>query len=121
MTRKWLRRIARGLGAFWGCFWIFSLIATGIGEVSGGEYQWDWEGIALAGLIAVEAIGIVIAWEREKIGGAVIAVTSIILCVFAYFSAGHNHWFAVLVSGVPFLISGVLFLLVSRQKSKGSP
>jgi hypothetical protein len=41
------------------------------------------------------------------------------LCVFAYLTAGHNQGFAVLVSGAPFLLAGIL-LLVSSKRANGS-
>jgi CHASE2 domain-containing sensor protein len=117
MSNKWLRRIARGLGAFWGAFWVFGLVTSEISELSTGERLLSWESVGLAVLIAAEVAGVIVAWRKERVGGTMITITSLLLCIFAYFSAGHSQWFAVLVSGVPFLLSGILFLLVSRQKS----
>jgi high-affinity Fe2+/Pb2+ permease len=65
----------------------------------------------LGGLMIASASGVLIAWRREAMGGATLVVCGLALSVFAYFSAGHNKAFAILVSGVPFFVTGVLFLL----------
>jgi len=51
-----------------------------------------------------------IAWRDERLGGMVVVAGALALSVFAYVTAGHNKALAVLVSGIPFLVSGVLFL-----------
>lgn len=92
---QWIRRIARLIGSLAAVFWVFSLTASFIGEVISGSFTWSPEGAILGGLMIVS--------------------------VFAYISAGHDKAFAILVSGVPFLVPGVLFLLswsMSRDESQ---
>ena len=55
--------------------------------------------------------GILIAWWNEKTGGIIITIAAAALCIFAYIDAGHHKIFAMLTSGFPFLISGILFLI----------
>jgi len=62
-------------------------------------------------LIAVVVIGVIIAWFREGIGGFITLIGAVALSIFAYISAGHNKIFAMLTSGIPFLIAGILFLI----------
>jgi hypothetical protein len=45
-------------------------------------------------------------------------LAGVVLCSFAYLTAGHNKGFAVLASGAPFLLSSVL-ILASRHRSRG--
>jgi len=74
---------------------------------------------ALVGL----ALGVLIAWRREGIGGAILVIYAVMFSTFAYFSAGRNKGFAMLVSGGPFLLIGILFLATwrrSRQRSVSS-
>ncbi len=63
-------------------------------------------------------LGVLIAWRRERIGGTVMVIGAIALGTFAYVTAGHNKVFAVLVSGVPFLVPGILFLASWRRSRR---
>jgi len=61
--------------------------------------------------------GVIIAWWKEKIDGIIIVAAAASLCTFSYIEAGHNKILAMLFSGFPFLISGILFL-ISWWRSK---
>ena len=56
-----------------------------------------------------------IAWWREWIGGVVLVICAIAHSTFACFAAGHNHAFAMLISGGPYLLTGILFLWSWRK------
>ena len=56
------------------------------------------------------SMGVVIAWRREAIGGAIAVIAGVALCIFAYVTAGAREGLAMAVSGGPFLLAGVLFL-----------
>ncbi|MEA2008145.1 MAG: hypothetical protein U9O54_03415 [Chloroflexota bacterium] len=115
---KWLQWLARGLGTLASVFWVFSL---GMHAIV-GEEELTGEGILLGSLVVICVIGVIIGWYREKTGGIVTIVGGLALCVFAYISAGRNEWFAVLVSGLPFLVAGVLFYIHGRETmSSGQP
>jgi len=116
-SAKWLRWTARGIGSFGGVFWLFSLIANAIGEISAGTPP-PLEGIILGVLIIILVVGVIIAWRNEKIGGTIVTFGAIALCIFAYITAGRNKHLAVLFSGAPFLVSGILFLTSWRRSKK---
>jgi hypothetical protein len=105
-TTRWLRWIARGLGTLSSAWWLF----IGIAEAIFGREPWPLEGAMLSVLAGANAVGVAIAWWRERIGGTVLVIAGTALCAFAYVTAGHNKGFAVLVSGGPFLVTGILFL-----------
>ena len=111
---KWLQWLARGLGTLTSIFWVFSLGAHAIV----GDEELTGEGALLGFLVLVCVTGVIIGWFKERTGGIVTIAGGLALCVFAYISAGHNEWIAVLVSGAPFLLSGVLFY-VYGQKAEG--
>ena len=116
---KWLRRIARAIGSLLATFWLFVGIVSAIYE-SGPLTP---EGAIMAGLIVISTLGIVIAWWREGIGGAIVVLSGIAHSTFAYISSGHNRAFAVLISGGPYLVTGLLFLATwhrSRVSNSGS-
>ena len=88
----WIRRIARGIGSFVAAYWLF----IGIISAVSGQEPWTLESTMIAGFICGAAFS-----------------------AFAYFTAGHNQAIAMLVSGAPFIVAGVL-LLVSWWTSRRS-
>jgi len=111
---KWMRWIARVLGTLASVFWVTALTLSAIFE----KGPITPEGVMLAGLVATNAVGVFIAWRRERIGGTVTVIGAVALCVFAFVTAGHNKGFAMLVSGGLFLIPGILFLASWRRTRK---
>lgn len=72
-------------------------------------------------LIVASALAILVAWWREGIGAILFILVGVAHCVFAFLVSGHNTLFAVFISGVPFLLVGILFLMSWRQmKSLGA-
>jgi hypothetical protein len=61
-------------------------------------------------LVAAVALGVLIGWWREAIGGAALVIVAITFSAFAWVTAGHSKGFAMLISGGPFLVAGTLFL-----------
>lgn len=104
----WAARII-GLAAT--LMWTFVLVASAIDE---GIDGFQGEGAILAGLILIAVTGVLTAFFNEEFGGTFTLVAGIALSVFAVVSAGRNHWLAVIVSGVPFVVAGVLFLIGAR-------
>jgi hypothetical protein len=115
---KGLRWTARGIGTFVAVYWL----AIGVISAVTGTDPWSWESTALTMLVLVNIVGVVLAWRWESIGSPVMVLGSIALGIFAYFSAGRNKVFASLISGGPFLLSGLLFLLSGwrTQGEKGT-
>jgi len=71
------------------------------------------EGEILFVLVLAAILGFVVSWRHVKLGATVMILSAVALCVFAYITAGRSKLLAVLVSGVPFLISGVMLLISS--------
>ncbi|MBE9472911.1 MAG: hypothetical protein IMY75_12490 [Chloroflexi bacterium] len=105
---KWMRWIARGIGSLVVAFWLFMGIAYDIVE----SRPWTLEDMIMAGLITTSALGVLIAWWREGIGGIILVICAAAHSTFAYIVAGHNKGLAMLISGGPFLLIGSLFLAV---------
>jgi len=108
---------ARIIGIIVSFFWVMSLIAGFIQEFGTPV---STEGFMLFSLIIANTAGVIVAWRKEKIGGIITVIAATSLCIFSYITAGHNKMIAVLFSGFPFLISGILFIIsgwMSRQVS----
>jgi predicted benzoate:H+ symporter BenE len=115
--KDWVHLVARLVGVLVGATFLFILVSELIMEATTGNNPLEIEGAILAVLVIIGITGIVIAWRKEGIGGTIVTITAIALCVFAFVTAGRNKAFAVLVAGGPFLVTGILFL-ISFRKSK---
>lgn len=107
ITLMWFARIG---GVIISIFWLTSLFTSAIGESIGAQLNLTLEGILLSVLIVASTIGVGIAWKHPLSGGKITVISSLFLCIFAFFSAGHNKIFAVAVSGLPYFLVGVLFI-----------
>jgi hypothetical protein len=103
---KWVRRIARGVGSLVAAFWLFMGVAHGIHETG----PMTLESVIMAVLMVTSISGVCLAWWREGTGGTVVLLSGVAHSTFAYFAAGHNTAYAMLISGGPFLLIGSLFL-----------
>ena len=107
-NRSLATKIALYIGLIFGAVWIFTFVVGAFIE----NEPIIVEGILLTVIVLLILFGVIVAIIHSgKTGGVLVVIFSIILCIFAYVTAGRNKIFAVLVSGVPFLIAGVLFLL----------
>ena len=106
-TLMWFARIG---GVIVSVFWLSTLVTSAIGESLGSQLSLTLEGALLTILVVASTIGVGIAWKYPLNGGKITVISSLFLCVFAYFSAGNNRMFAVAVSGLPFFLVGILFI-----------
>jgi hypothetical protein len=97
-----------GAAGFWLFVGLIHVIAAVVAAAEPGP--WTWESTVLAGLIVASALGVLIAWWREGIGGTIIVICAIAHSTFATIASGHNKGFAMLITGSPLLVAGILFL-----------
>ncbi len=102
----WLRWIARGMGSLIAGLWLVAAVASALRA----REPWTRESTIIALLVLGGASGVLTGWRRERIGGMILVIVGLAFSTFAYLSAGRNKGYAVLVSGGPFLIIGLLFL-----------
>jgi len=103
---KWIHWAARGIGSLVAALWLFVGVVSAMYETG----PRSWEDTVMAGLMITSVLGVLIAWWREGIGGTIVVICGVAHSTFAYVVAGHNRLLAVLVSGGPFLLIGILFL-----------
>jgi len=102
--------VTRGVGTFIGGLWMIIIV----GEVVAGPLPGTFESRMMAGLIVGCIISTALAWWREALGGILLVVCAIAVSTFAYLAAGNGRLMASLVSGGPFLLSGILFLIAAK-------
>jgi hypothetical protein len=91
-------------------FWLL----IGVLHAVVGSDPWTWESAVMVVLMVSSALGVLIAWWREGLGGFLVLTCGVAHSTFAYISSGHNKALAVLISGGPFLLTGILFLVSGR-------
>ena len=101
-----IRRLARILGSIIVGFWLLITVMSGFED----GWRLNREGAILLALIIASTVAFIVAWWREKLGGILLLIVGLAHCVFAYSAAGRNKGLAIMVSGVPILLIGVLFL-----------
>ena len=78
------------------------------------EPSFDPVGVALVvGLIGLTLVAIM-AWFQERTGGVILMILGILGGAFAYLASTPNNLGAGLITMLPWLVSGVLFVLVDR-------
>jgi hypothetical protein len=107
----WMRWLARGIGSAVAGLWLVIGLLRGIGD----SEPWTWESTAITLLVVASVLGVLIGWRREAIGGIILVTMAAVFSAFAWATAGHNKGFAMLISGGPFLVAGVLFLASWRR------
>ena len=108
-STKVMRWIARVLGLLASGLFVLFLICAGIGICP--MLSWSSpRGMPLFIVLAMAAVGALLAWRWELIGGAMAAVGAIVLSALVYFGSGRAVLTTALMIGLPFFISGVLFL-----------
>ncbi|MDZ7799002.1 MAG: hypothetical protein U5L76_05400 [Patescibacteria group bacterium] len=109
---KIIRWLARTLGLIIVLFWLIISLGYAFSDFE----SFTGESLIINLLVIITTIGFMVAWRKEKLGSIILISGGIIHSIFAYFMAGHNHLFAVLISGFPFVIIGILFYAISCQK-----
>jgi hypothetical protein len=112
MTHR-LRWIARVYGSTVAALW--SLI--GIGGATEEGFSWSTEGLMMTGFVVVTVAAAAVAWWREWFGGVILSTVGLAFCLFAVVTANDHRFIAMMVSGVPILVAGILFLASWRWYS----
>ncbi len=106
-----IRWIARGTGSLVAAFWLFVGVASALVE----SRPLTLEGAIIVALIVSSALSVLVAWRRDGLGWMLLLICAVAHSTFAYLASGHNHGLAMLISGGPFLLVGLLFLTSWRQ------
>jgi len=105
---------ARVLGTLLVVVWLFVMISTSVNEA--GE-PLVWQSYVMGAATIILIAGVILAWFKEKAGGIMLIIAGIAFAIWSYMEAGHNEWLAFLISGFPYFIAGILFLISSLTYS----
>jgi hypothetical protein len=109
---KWIARIIGGLAViFFGTFFI----GEGIPDLIKGA---DGHLQSMMILMVFALLGYLFTWFREKEGGFVMAFSGIIMGLTMFYSGGNKDILMVLIYSVPFIVSGLLFVISNKRTEK---
>ena len=109
-----LRDAARTLGAMVAVVWLLAGIGYAVLD------PWTLTSELVIVFLFFLALGVGIAWWKEGAGGIMLIVLSLAFSIFACIEANHNRVLAALLSGVPFLVVGILFVVTWQRAKKTS-
>ena len=109
-----LRDAARTLGAMIAVVWLLAGIGYAVLD------PWTWKSELVIAFLFFLALGVGIAWWKEGIGGIMLVVLSVVFSTFVCVKATRNQALAWFISGGPFLIVGILFLVTWQRAKKTS-
>jgi len=127
-TMRWIARIVSFIAIAFGLFILIGHAVfdeTHFNETEAeAEERAEAEEEDFVGLIIfvifflVTSAALVLAWGRERMGGAVAILGSVVMALAIYFTAGNNRFLAAFFITSPFWSSGILFLLSSIRTCK---
>jgi hypothetical protein len=102
--------------------WIFAMVMQVVVGLQKGQDVLTLEGGLLAVLVIINVMGTVLGWWRKSAGTKILLSGGFALSVFSIIAAGRNRALAVAISGLPFLLSGILlWLSMHLNVEKGLP
>lgn len=113
-TTAIIRWAARAIGTIVVLFWLLIAVGYGITEPS----QMTLDDMIMVVLVAGTTLGLTLSWINEKTGGIITLLFGLAHSTYALVEAGHNQGLAMLISGGPFILVGILFLIAFRRSSK---
>jgi hypothetical protein len=105
-----IRWIARVISALVTAFWLMIMIINLLCECVVGYISISWENTALVFLVASSTLSAILAWRKEGAGGLVMILWGIVFAIVACLTSRPYQMFSMLITGVPYVIAGSLFL-----------
>lgn len=119
-SRTWfIQWIARGISTLF----IVLILLIWINSALAGN---QWREAPLSSLVTMYMIviffaylaGWAIAWQREETGGTILTIVGLVAIIMFILNNEPNEYWVMLINGVPFLVSGILFLISWKRMKK---
>ena len=106
----WIRGIALMISSLTTAFWVLILIDILLCDLVVGCVSVTLDMAVLLFLVIASITSVAIAWRWESVGGPVLILWGLTFTIIAYVTSRPHQAFSMLVTGVPFLIAGLLLL-----------
>jgi F0F1-type ATP synthase membrane subunit c/vacuolar-type H+-ATPase subunit K len=101
------RIIGLGMTGFGGAM----LIGEAVSEFLNGDFvRPELAGVLLVVIGLVALVGLILSWRNERLAGIMLVAVSVAIGAHIAVYAARNHALAWAMVGLPYLVSGVLFL-----------
>jgi len=107
---KWMRWIALIISTLAAAFWLLILIDILLCDLVVGCVSVTWDMALLLFMVVASITSVFISWRWENIGGVVLIFWGLMFTAIAYVTSRPYQAFSMLVTGVPFLIAGLLLM-----------
>ena len=106
VVARWIARVLGLLASV-----PFVLFLVFLGATICPRLSWsNPRGMPLLCVLSVAAVGVLIAWRWEMIGGAIAVISAVAISGLVYFGSARAVFPAALMASVPYFVAGVLFL-----------
>jgi hypothetical protein len=105
------RIIGFGMTGFGGAMLIGEAVS---GFLAGGFVRPELAGILLVVIGVVALVGLILSWRNERLAGIMLVAVAAALGAHIAVYASRNYTLAWVMVGLPYLVSGVLFLSAWR-------
>jgi drug/metabolite transporter (DMT)-like permease len=106
----WKPRVLRRFGRLLATAFALAYTALVMREVSG---EFNARGAALVALLLYAVLSAFASWLSDRLGGAMLALASLVLASFVGVVAERNQLSAAALIGGPFLLAGLALLLAA--------
>jgi hypothetical protein len=87
------------------------LIGEAVSEfLKGGFVRPETAGVLLVVIGLVALVGLILSWRNERVAGIMLVAVAAAMGAYIAVYAGRNYALAWAMVGLPYLVSGVLFL-----------
>lgn len=114
---KWSKWVGRTVATIESVFFLLFLVG---GAIVDGEEPIEAAGVLLFLLQVVAFYACILSWYRLGRAGIMLVLVSIGLGIHIGFCAGHNHFLAWTMIGLPYLVAGTLLLYSWRLSREAS-
>ncbi len=114
-----LRWIARAMSTLAAALWLLILLDILACDALVGFICVNWEMAFLAGIVVFSVSLVWLTWRRESLGGSLMILWGVIFSAIAYTSSRKYLTLSLVLTGVPFIISGCLFMFGGWLSDKG--
>lgn len=104
------RWIARGISVLAAAVWLLIMLDILACDLLVGFVCLNWEMVLLIVMATASVFSVILAWWHEGIGGGIMLFWGLAFTTIAYVTSQPQHVFSMMVTGVPFIIAGFLFL-----------
>ena len=115
--RKVKRNVARVISSVVAGIILLFAVGTWIEELFAGglTHEWGLSSTGMAAYCLLIAVGSVIGWWRENIGGTILLIVGLgMLLAILIFLPLHDYWVSLIFS-LPFLLSGILYIMYWKE------